>query len=235
MDETIVEPEPVLEVVSEPEPVQEPIAAPEPEPVAEVKPEPEPEPVLEVAEPEPEPEPEAEPVAVVEPEPVVVPAPAEPEPEKRERRRKLRAAAPVAVVEPEPVAVVAPADKKRDRRRKLLPAVMLEDQPAPDPVVEISTAPTSRVRSLLLGVGIGTVVGIAAIALAFSIIAIPLYLIASTEPGSGLDRDLVRKGLFQVAIPFGFLAGATVGVLVGAWYARGGRLPVGHTSIHSTE
>ncbi|HJR26805.1 MAG TPA: hypothetical protein VJ804_15110, partial [Acidimicrobiales bacterium] len=102
---------------------------------------------------------------------------------------------------------------------------------------ELSTGlrPRSRPRSVLLGVGIGTGVGVAAVALAFSIVAIPLYLIASTEPGSGLDRDLVRKGLFNVAIPFGLLAGLCVGVVVGVWYARGGRLPTDRTSIYSNE
>ncbi len=89
----------------------------------------------------------------------------------------------------------------------------------------------SRSRSVLLGLGIGLGVAAAGIAIAFSIIAIPLFIVASTEPGSGLNRDLVRTGLFKVALPFGVVAGTATGVLVGLWYARGGRLPRDRTPI----
>jgi hypothetical protein len=92
--------------------------------------------------------------------------------------------------------------------------------------------PRSRVRSILLGVGIGAGVGVAGLALAFSVIAIPLFALASTEPDSGLDRGLVRRGLFGIALPFGVITGVVVGVLVGVWYARGGRLPTERASIH---
>lgn len=98
-----------------------------------------------------------------------------------------------------------------------------------------ATAPPvrrSRLRSVLLGVGIGTGVGVAAMAIAFSIVAIPMFIVASTEPGSGLDRSLVRTGLFKVALPFGLVAGIAAGVVVGIWYARGGRLPTDRTPIH---
>ncbi len=61
--------------------------------------------------------------------------------------------------------------------------------------------------------------------IAFSIIAIPMFILASTEPDAGLDRSLVRTGLFKVALPFGLVAGIAAGVVVGLWYARGGRLP----------
>lgn len=88
-----------------------------------------------------------------------------------------------------------------------------------------------RLRSVLLGVGIGTGVGVAGVAIAFSIVAIPLFIVASTEPGSGLNRDLVRTGLFKVAVPFGAVAGIAAGILVGLWYARGGRLPRDRTPI----
>lgn len=109
-----------------------------------------------------------------------------------------------------------------------------------DPVVRVrpdaeEAAPSarrSRLRSALLGLGIGVGVGVAGIAIAFSVIAIPLYLLASTEPGSGLDRDLVRKGLFFVALPFGALVGTAIGAVVGIWYGRGGRLPSARSSIH---
>ena len=89
----------------------------------------------------------------------------------------------------------------------------------------------SRVRSVLLGLGIGAGVGVAGIAIAFSIVAIPLFIVASTEPGSGLNRDLVRTGLFKVAVPFGGIAGIAAGILVGVWSARGGRLPRDRTPI----
>lgn len=98
----------------------------------------------------------------------------------------------------------------------------------PDPPLERR----SRVRSVLLGLGIGAGVAVAGIAIAFSIIAIPLYIVASTEPGSGLDRSLVRTGLFKVALPFGLVAGTIAGVVVGTWYGRGGRLPTDRTPLH---
>ncbi|HEY9556256.1 MAG TPA: hypothetical protein VIR58_05950 [Acidimicrobiales bacterium] len=92
--------------------------------------------------------------------------------------------------------------------------------------------PRSRLGSALLGIGIGAGVGVACIAIAFSIIAIPLYVLASTEPGSGLDRTLVRRGLFQVALPLGVVAGTVAGIVVGVWYSRGGRLPTDRTPLY---
>ena len=53
-------------------------------------------------------------------------------------------------------------------------------------------------------------------AIAFSIVAIPMFILASTEPDSGLDRSLVRTGLFKVALPFGLVAGIAAGVVVGS-------------------
>jgi hypothetical protein len=108
-------------------------------------------------------------------------------------------------LEPGPIADGAPLDEPLERR--------------------------SRVQSVLLGIGIGAGVGVAGIAIAFSIVAIPLYIVASTEPGSGLDRSLVRTGLFQVALPIGVIAGTIAGVVVGVWYGRGGRLPRDRTSL----
>ena len=80
-------------------------------------------------------------------------------------------------------------------------------------------------RSLLLGILVGIAVALAAVAIGFSIIAIPLYALASVEPGSGIDRPFIRDGLFEVAIPVGVVLGVACGTLVGVWYARGGRLP----------
>jgi riboflavin transporter FmnP len=99
--------------------------------------------------------------------------------------------------------------------------------PAPAPA-----PPRSRLRGLLVGAGIGVAVGLAAVAIAFSIIAIPLFALASTEPERGVDRDLVHKGLFDVALPFGVVTGIVIGVAVGVWYARGGRLPTDRTPLH---
>ena len=103
----------------------------------------------------------------------------------------------------------------------------------PAPGGDAVAAPRSKVRSLLLGLGIGTGVGVAATAVTFSIVAIPMFLLASTEGDSGLDRDLVRTGLFVIAVPLGALVGVVVGIVVGVWYARGGRLPTDRTPIHT--
>jgi hypothetical protein len=107
--------------------------------------------------------------------------------------------------------------------------------PTPSP----TTAPTSaliparsRLRGALLGIAIGVAVGLATIAIAFSVIAIPLFALAATDPARGVDRDLVRKGLFDVALPFGAVTGLVVGVAVGVWYGRGGRLPTDRSPLH---
>lgn len=112
------------------------------------------------------------------------------------------------------------------------PTPLRAEPVAPADPAQAPAEPRSRVRSVLLGVGIGVGVGVAAMAIAFSIIAIPLFIVASTEPGSGLDRSLVRTGLFKVALPVGLVAGLAAGVVVGLWYARGGRLPSDRTPIH---
>ena len=95
-----------------------------------------------------------------------------------------------------------------------------------------ATPTRSRVRAALLGISIGVGVGVAAMGIAFSIVAVPMFLLASTEGESGLDRDLVRTGLFAIALPVGAVVGVAVGTLVGVWYARGGRLPTDRTPIH---
>ena len=92
--------------------------------------------------------------------------------------------------------------------------------------------PRSRTKAVLLGISIGVGVGVASMAIAFSIVAVPMFLLASTEGDSGLDRHLVRVGLFGIALPFGALMGIVVGAVVGVWYARGGRLPTDRTPIH---
>lgn len=74
----------------------------------------------------------------------------------------------------------------------------------------------------MAAVGVG--VGIAVAGLVYSLLAIPLYVFAQTDP-DGLDRPLIRTAFFNVAVPAGLLAGLAAGVLVGLWYHRGGRLP----------
>jgi len=100
------------------------------------------------------------------------------------------------------------------------PAGQLGDEPGP-----------GRLRTVALGTAVGLGVAVAGVAIAFSIVAIPLFIVASTEPGSGLNRDLVRTGLFKVALPFGVISGLTAGIAVGIWYGRGGRLPRDRTPL----
>lgn len=76
----------------------------------------------------------------------------------------------------------------------------------------------SLVRSVLVGLGLA--VGLAGIT-AF-LIAIPFYTLASFE-SNGIDRPLVRTGLFRVALPVGVLVGIVGGAVGGRWLHRGGR------------
>lgn len=105
----------------------------------------------------------------------------------------------------------------------------LRAEPA-DPF-EATHEPPARSRSIAVGVAVGFGIAVAGIAIAFSIIAIPLFIVASTEPSSGLDRSLVRTGLFKVALPVGVVSGLAAGIAVGIWYARGGRLPRDRTPL----
>jgi hypothetical protein len=77
-----------------------------------------------------------------------------------------------------------------------------------------------------LALAVGLAVGLAAIGVIFSIIAIPLYALARfAEPGKGLDEPFIRNGLLKVAVPAGGVLGTITGLAVGLWYRRGGRLP----------
>lgn len=82
-----------------------------------------------------------------------------------------------------------------------------------------STPTTARPlgRSIALGVGIG----VGAAAICFFLIAIPLYTLASFEP-NGLDRPIVRTGLFKVALPVGLAVGLGAGIASARWLRRGG-------------
>ncbi|MFP5321951.1 MAG: hypothetical protein ACLGIC_08900 [Acidimicrobiia bacterium] len=83
-------------------------------------------------------------------------------------------------------------------------------------------APRPLARSIAIGVGIG----LGAAAIAFFLIAIPFYTLASFEP-NGLDRPIVRTGLFRIALPVGALIGVAVGVASARWARKGGTWSVG--------
>lgn len=85
-----------------------------------------------------------------------------------------------------------------------------------------ATQERGRGAALVAAVGVG--VGIAVAGLTYSLLAIPLYVFAQTDP-DGLDRPLIRRAFFNVAVPAGLLVGLAAGVVVGLWYHRGGRLP----------
>ena len=80
--------------------------------------------------------------------------------------------------------------------------------------------PELETRALARSVWIGIAVGIGSAAIAFFLIAIPFYTLASFEP-NGLDRPVVRTGLFRIALPVGALIGVVVGVVAGRWYRSG--------------
>lgn len=81
-------------------------------------------------------------------------------------------------------------------------------------------------RPVLLAFGVGAAMALASIAIVFSIIAVPLFMLARfAEPGHGLDEPLIRNGLLHVAVPVGIGIGTLTGVAVGRWYRKGGRLP----------
>jgi hypothetical protein len=96
---------------------------------------------------------------------------------------------------------------------------------APDIPVERTGAdadfgPPSRsiFRSVLVGIALAVGLG----AITFFLIAIPFYTLASFE-SNGIDRPIVRTGLFRVALPVGALVGVVGGVLAARWLHRGGR------------
>src|SRR5438309_6932868 len=81
-------------------------------------------------------------------------------------------------------------------------------------------------RPVLLAVGVGIAVGLCAVAIVFSIIAIPLFALARfAEPGHGLDEPMIRDGLLHVAVPAGGVLGLLAGLATARWYRRGGHLP----------
>jgi hypothetical protein len=69
---------------------------------------------------------------------------------------------------------------------------------ATEPVADVR-APVRR--SVLLGVAIGVPVAIAAMAITYAIVAIPMYTLAQADP-HGLDRPFFRGALFRIALPW---------------------------------
>ena len=86
-----------------------------------------------------------------------------------------------------------------------------------EPDADAPTAHRGMLRSVLVGAAIG--VGIAATV--FFLIAIPFYTLASFEP-NGIDRPIIRTGLFRIALPVGALVGVAAGAVAGRWFRRGG-------------
>ena len=82
-------------------------------------------------------------------------------------------------------------------------------------------APERPPRSLGNSIAVGVAVGVAAAAICFFLIAIPFYTLASFEP-NGIDRPIVRTGLFRIALPVGVVLGVVIGAASGWWLRRGG-------------
>ena len=83
-------------------------------------------------------------------------------------------------------------------------------------------------RSVLVGLAIAVPVAVAAAAVTYAIVAIPMYTLAQADP-HGLDRPFFRNALIRIALPVGAVIGLLVGSVVGVWYRRGGRLPTDRT------
>ena len=96
---------------------------------------------------------------------------------------------------------------------------------------EPDAEPGSPGRTLGIVVGVACLVGVAVAGLVYSVIALPLYLLAQTDP-NGLDRPFIRRGFLAIALPAGLLVGTGAGIAIGAWYRRGGRLPTDRTGFH---
>lgn len=91
--------------------------------------------------------------------------------------------------------------------------------------------PARPARAVGVVIAVAVLVGLAVAGLVYSVIAIPLYVLAQSDP-DGLDRPFIRDGFFRIALPAGLLVGLGAGIAVGAWYKRGGRLPTDRTHFH---
>jgi hypothetical protein len=100
----------------------------------------------------------------------------------------------------------------------------MDEPDEPDETAEPAPPAASAGRALALAIGVGLAVGVCVMGLAYSIVVIPIYLLAQSDP-NGLDRPFVRNALLRFALPLGLLVGTVAGVLVAVWYRRGGRLP----------
>jgi hypothetical protein len=78
-------------------------------------------------------------------------------------------------------------------------------------------------RAALVGLAVAVGLGVAATAVVFAIVAIPIHVVGSDD--GGVDRDLVRLGLFAIAAPIGSLLGLVAGAVAARWYRRGATLP----------
>lgn len=87
----------------------------------------------------------------------------------------------------------------------------------------MAASPATRTAERPLGrsIALGVAIGIGTAAICFFLIAIPFYTLASFEP-NGIDRPIVRTGLFRIALPVGLLVGLVSGVASGWWLRRGG-------------
>ncbi len=92
---------------------------------------------------------------------------------------------------------------------------------------EPTAGPAPVRRSVLLGVAVGTAVALAAMGVAYAIIAIPVYALAQSD-SDGLDRPVFRHALV-LALLVGAVIGVLVGSVIGVWYRRGGHLPTDRT------
>ena len=88
----------------------------------------------------------------------------------------------------------------------------------------VGEEPEHERRGVWLVGAVAVGVALAVAGLTYSVLGIPLYVLAQTDP-DGLDRPMIRTAFFNIALPAGVLAGVVAGVLVGRWYGRGGRLP----------
>ncbi len=102
--------------------------------------------------------------------------------------------------------------------------------PAPLPTPPAEPAPLSAARGIGLVVGVGLGVAVAVAGLVYAVIAIPLYVLAQTDP-DGLDTPMIRGAFFKIALPVGVLVGIGAGAAVGTWFWRGGRLPTDRTDM----
>jgi hypothetical protein len=105
---------------------------------------------------------------------------------------------------------------------------MMQSTPPMEPGEPEAVEPAPLRRSVALGFAIAVPVAIAAAAVIYAIVAIPMYTLAQADP-HGLDRPFFRHALMRIALPIGAAIGLVIGSVVGVWYRRGGHLPTDRT------